>query len=144
MTLVVQGIPEGKRRPRFSRSAYGVRTYKDSRDEKYEDLVRTAYMLARRENAPDWDYEDGAVAVDMVAVYPVPESWSKAKRVRAMTGLLLPAKKPDCDNILKQMDALNGVAWRDDAQVVRASIVKKYGAAPCLIIDIHSALTREG
>lgn len=38
-----------------------------------------------------------------------------------------PAVKPDVDNYLKTvLDALNGVAWKDDAQVVDVAIAKRY------------------
>lgn len=37
--------------------------------------------------------------------------------------------KPDCDNIAKAiLDALNGVAYDDDKQVVRLHVEKEYGA----------------
>ena len=45
-------------------------------------------------------------------------------------GKLLPTKKPDVDNVAKSvLDALNGVAWLDDSQVVRLEISKSYSAA---------------
>lgn len=38
-----------------------------------------------------------------------------------------PDKKPDADNILKAvLDALNGVAYEDDRQVVEVLCIKKY------------------
>jgi Holliday junction resolvase RusA-like endonuclease len=40
-----------------------------------------------------------------------------------------PAGKPDWDNYGKLAgDALNGVAWRDDGQIVRGSVAKVYSA----------------
>ena len=42
-----------------------------------------------------------------------------------------PAKRPDFDNIGKIIaDALNGVAYRDDAQIVEAKLVKIYVDGP--------------
>ena len=53
--------------------------------------------------------------------------------------LILPTKKPDTDNIAKAiLDALNGVAYYDDAQVVELHVVKKYSDEPraeVMIID---------
>ena len=38
-----------------------------------------------------------------------------------------PAKKPDADNIAKIIcDALNGIAYQDDAAVAELSVVKKW------------------
>ena len=42
-----------------------------------------------------------------------------------LNGELLPAKKPDIDNIVKAvLDALNEVAYRDDTQVVELQVRK--------------------
>lgn len=42
-------------------------------------------------------------------------------------GLISPTKKPDMDNVVKiVLDALNGFAWHDDAQVVDLSVMKVY------------------
>lgn len=40
-----------------------------------------------------------------------------------------PTTKPDCTKLLRAVeDALTGVVWRDDAQVVEQSVTKRYGA----------------
>ena len=42
-------------------------------------------------------------------------------------GLEKPRKKPDADNIAKIiLDSLNGVAYKDDSQIVDIRIIKKY------------------
>ena len=44
-----------------------------------------------------------------------------------ISGNVFPAKKPDADNILKIVaDALNGIAYGDDKQVVTAQVQKQY------------------
>ena len=46
-----------------------------------------------------------------------PKSISKKKREELLKGY--PMKKPDLDNVAKIiLDALNGIAWKDDTQVV--------------------------
>lgn len=68
---------------------------------------------------------------EIVAVYPVPASYSKRKRVAALAGDLLPAKKPDADNVAKIIaDALGGLAYIDDAQITDLSVMKRYGEQP--------------
>ncbi len=48
-----------------------------------------------------------------------------------LAGQIKPAKKPDCDNIVKIVcDALNGFAYKDDAQVVLAQVAKEYTDEP--------------
>lgn len=65
---------------------------------------------------------------------PIPVSWSKAKKEAATKGDVLPTTKPDIDNLAKcVLDALNGIAYRDDNQVVRLEVSKFYGEPATLI-----------
>lgn len=55
-----------------------------------------------------------------------------------LNGELLPAKKPDIDNIAKAvLDALNSVAYRDDTQIVELQIRKQYSEKPRLEIRME-------
>ena len=47
---------------------------------------------------------------------------------------ILPAKKPDTDNISKIKDALNGVLYKDDAQVTDDHVIKFYSDRPRLLV----------
>lgn len=73
----------------------------------------------------------------MMAQYPIPQSWSKRKKKEAIAGLIMPTTKPDGDNILKVvLDALNGLAYDDDRQVVKMCIIKAYGVNPGLVVQV--------
>ncbi|MGU8281019.1 RusA family crossover junction endodeoxyribonuclease [Clostridium perfringens] len=63
----------------------------------------------------------------IIAYYKIPKSYTK-KRVQVIReGLEKPTKKPDADNIAKIiLDSLNGVAYKDDSQIVDIRIIKKY------------------
>ncbi len=51
--------------------------------------------------------------------------------------IIKPAKKPDCDNIMKIIcDALNGFAYKDDAQIVLAQIGKEYAEDGRTVVKI--------
>lgn len=68
---------------------------------------------------------------------PIPVSWSKSKKESAIRGDVLPTTKPDIDNLAKcVLDALNGIAYRDDNQVVRLESSKFYGD-PATLISIE-------
>ncbi|WXL80106.1 RusA family crossover junction endodeoxyribonuclease [Clostridium perfringens] len=42
-------------------------------------------------------------------------------------GLEKPRKKPDADNIGKIiLDSLNGIAYKDDSQIIELSVIKSY------------------
>lgn len=49
----------------------------------------------------------------------------------------LPGKKPDFDNIGKICcDALNGIAFHDDAQIVDGRVIKLYAEQPRIEVEI--------
>lgn len=80
---------------------------------------------------------EGALALAVAIVLPVPPSWPAKRRSEALAGAAWPIGRPDADNYLKLVcDALNGVAWRDDCQVVQASVAKRYGAEPMTTLVI--------
>ncbi len=112
--------PIGKARPRMTKSGH-VYTPKETRDA--ELAIMQAYELFRGRLI-----EKGVpVSLDVVAYFPIPQSWSNIKKMAVMDGDILPTKKPDADNILKLVaDALNGAAYEDDAQVIDMRISKRY------------------
>ena len=52
-----------------------------------------------------------------------------------------PTVKPDVDNFLKaSLDALNGIAYDDDAQIIEINASKKYGPVGGIFVDIKPYL----
>lgn len=48
-----------------------------------------------------------------------------------------PITKPDWDNVGKIVsDALNGIAYRDDSQIVDARVVKRYSDNPMVKVSV--------
>lgn len=133
----LSGDPKGKGRPRFSRK--GGFAYTPTPTRNYEAALRLAGQAAMFTTPPI----EGALKVDVLAAFSVPLSWSKKKREQALMGLIRPTGRPDLDNIIKMLDALNGVVWRDDAQIVVANIRKRYADRPRLRIEVE-ALMGEG
>ena len=85
------------------------------------------------------NYEySGAVKVEVIEYRKIPKSWSKIKRAAALENKIRPVTKPDTDNILKIVkDALNGVLWKDYAQVVSDKIEKFYAQEPRLVVRVE-------
>lgn len=109
----VFGKVMGKGRPRFTRGGHAY-TPKATRD--YERAIREAY-----ENAPMRPPEQfsGPIAVCIMTYRQLPKSTPKSVLSEHDT------HKPDIDNVAKiVLDALNGVAWDDDAQVTSLTVVK--------------------
>jgi Holliday junction resolvase RusA-like endonuclease len=74
---------------------------------------------------------DGPVKVRMNLLCPIPASWSRLKQWRAREGHIRPTTKPDVDNVIKAVfDAINGVVWKDDVQVVELVLSKGYAENP--------------
>lgn len=109
----VWGKVMGKGRPRFTRCGH---TYTPKATRDYERLIRAAY-----ENAHERPPEpfSGPLDVTIVTSRQLPKSTPKSVIREPDT------HKPDVDNIAKiVLDALNGVAWLDDAQVTSLTVVK--------------------
>ncbi len=120
MDFLVNGRPQGKQRPRFSRISKTV--YTPTKTAKYEKQIAKAYTESGGKCIP----ADCYVSVTVSAFFPVPKSYSKKKREDCLERILRPDKKPDMDNILKVvLDGLNRVAYEDDKQVIEL-IGRKY------------------
>ncbi len=70
-----------------------------------------------------------SVRLTCVIYRAVPKSWSRRKRADAITDKIRPTTKPDLDNLIKGIkDALSGVWYKDDSQVVEYGKVGKWYA----------------
>ena len=113
VSFYVFGKVRGKGRPSFTRCGHAY-TPKPTRD--YEMAIREAF-----ENAPGRPPEpfSGPIAVCIMTYRQLPKSTPKSVSSEHDT------HKPDIDNVAKiVLDALNGVAWEDDAQVVSLTVSK--------------------
>lgn len=114
----------GKQRPRFSfksQHAYTPRTTLDA-----EKAIRRSAMEAMRTAGLSVAPEDVPVRVVMTAYLLIAKSATKKKKRAVDEGALPCLKKPDVDNVLKLTDALNGIVFEDDKQIVLASSGKRY------------------
>ena len=126
----VPGVPVGKGRPRFS----GRGVYTPEKTQAYEELVRLKYWAAARGEKRI----EGPVSLTVTAYFAPPASASKAARDAMIQGRERPCRKPDFDNILKIIaDALNRVAWKDDAQVTRCVIEKRYAERARIVVSVR-------
>lgn len=140
--FTVPGRPRGKQRPRVTKN--GSFTPKETR--KYEAAVKMAFNTERWVSGTVYDSSNVTQAEAAITAYfPVPSSWPKAKRECAFgtpyTG------KPDADNIAKIiLDALNGIAYTDDAMVTCVNVAKRYcceGEQPRVEVTLALALPNE-
>ena len=122
--------PVGKGRPRFTRHGHAY-TPKTTRD--FEESVAQAFRVAY----PNHEPYKGAVSIEVYAFFAIPESWTKKKREAALAGEVMHTGRPDADNCLKVIeDALNGLAFNDDAQITDVSVQKRYASRPRVEVNI--------
>jgi len=133
--FTIPGEPQGKGRPKFSKRGNITIARTPEKTVIYENLVRMEYQ---RQCGNFRFGDDEQLSMTVNAYYSIPKSASKAKRTAMENGKTLPTKKPDVDNVLKVIaDSLNQIAYRDDAQIVRAIINKRYALTPCVCVEIE-------
>ena len=121
-TAVVLGDPVAQGRPRFSRQGGFVKAYDPSKSRDYKSYVR----LIAAQNAPDSPVE-GAIEFSLRIYRAIPKGMPKYKREAAKAGTLRPVTKPDVSNVLKGVeDALKGVWYKDDSQIVGYGVLGKW------------------
>ena len=78
------------------------------------------------------------VTLRIVARFLPPKSTSKKRTALMLDGKELPLKKPDIDNIVKVVaDALNGVAYHDDTQIIMVVAKKVYSSLEGLDVTVE-------
>lgn len=127
----VPGQPQGKGRAKVTTRGRYAHAYTPAKTVAYEDLIKTFFYNN------DCQHLNGMLKLTVKAFYKIPQSFSRKKRNDALNGNLAPLTKPDVDNILKVVcDALNGIAYEDDKQIVYQEIYKYYDEVPRLQIEI--------
>lgn len=139
VTVLLPGKPQGKRRhrarvviPKGGRKPW-VQEYPDPAGVAYEEELAVAGRDAMGALPP---YQ-GPLTAFVEAFVPIPSSWSKRDRERAAAGELWPVTKPDGDNYAKVAgDALNGICWVDDSQIVMWQALKRYSDFPRMRVSV--------
>lgn len=131
INLTIPGEPCAKGRPRLGK--WG--TYSPTKTVNAETLIKELYIMQH-----NGEKVDGQVNLMVKAYFKIPKSTSKKVAEQMRLGILRPIKRPDGDNILKLCsDALNGLAYDDDSQVVTAIVEKHYSDEPRVEIMILQA-----
>jgi len=128
--FTVPGQPQGKGRPRVTRNG----TYTPQKTKDYQNLI-----AAIADSKCDNYYIDEPLKATIECYYQIPKSMPKYKRVMVASGQLFPIVKPDIDNVAKAiLDALNGVVYKDDNQIIELYINKQYSDNPRVEVKIES------
>lgn len=130
--FTIPGEPTGKARPRvFNRGGKSM-AITPQKTVMYENLIKTCFT----EQCGTF-FGEKQLAMKITAFYQIPKSASKKKSDVMLSGEIRPTKKPDLSNVIKCVeDALNGVAYGDDSQIVWLMGEKYYSNIPCVKVEI--------
>ena len=119
----VFGKPRGKQRPRLCSVGGRNIVYTPKQTIEYEKLIKASYIASSKVCFE----KDIPIEVNILAYF-----FHKSL-------IEFATKKPDADNIIKiVLDALNKVAFYDDAQVSKICFEKRYSKMPRLEITIQN------
>ena len=128
----VPGKIVGKERPRVNTNTLTVYTPNKTKD--YENLILQYFQI----NNPGCIMLEGRIGIEIVAYLKIPKATTKVEKEKMLKGERSPTKKPDIDNIGKVvLDALNKVAFKDDNQVSKILIEKKFAEEEKLEVKIY-------
>ena len=127
-SMSVKCVPVPKLR---SRSIKSGRHYTPAKTANFESMIKAQAKLMMGFKGPTSEPVELVVGF----YFPVSKSWTNAKKRSAINGEV--AQKPDVTNLVKSVeDALNGVVYVDDCQIVRIVAEKHFVDAGCEGVDI--------
>lgn len=139
--FTIIGNPKGQGRPRITRQGNHVRVYEASKDLKNKETISSIVLTQH----PCYINAGIPIALKLSCYYPRPKMHYDAKgQVKHRFIDRVPTVKPDVSNVLKAVeDALNGVLWADDVQIVKATVEKIYATQPHMTLGvIHEETTQ--
>ena len=122
----------GKGRPRLN-SYTGV-VYTPTRTKDYEALVEQYFLL----KYPRFKALEGRIKVNIIAYFSIPKTTKKSDINEMLENNISPTKKPDIDNIVKAiLDSMNKFAFKDDNQITKLEVEKKYAIEDQVYVKIE-------
>lgn len=133
MEFVILGIPQAKQSVKFTKS--GMK-YTPAHIKQAQNSM-TLQIMNQLPNGHEPITE--AVAIQYTFEFPLTKDLKKETRQKIQCGdQVFRPKKPDIDNLQKAVnDAMNGVVYLDDSQIVKISSVKIYSETPKIIINVQ-------
>ena len=128
----VPGEIVGKERPRVN--MYTGRVYTPGKTKYYEFLIQQYIKI----KYPRYEMLEGRLSINIIAYLKIPKSTSKAKVEEMLENKISPTKKPDVDNIAKSiLDAMNNFVFKDDNQVSKISVEKRFALEEKAVIEVE-------
>lgn len=87
---------------------------------------------------------EGPLSVSLRFRMPIPKSATKRARLGMAAGEIAHTSRPDLDNCQKAiLDAMNGVVFHDDSQIVRSFTTKLYAEQPGVDVRVEAFQPQE-
>lgn len=135
LKLIIPGEPCAQGRPRFTRNGGFVKAYDPEKSRNYKAYVK--YIASQEVKDTGWKVTDEPIEVKIDAFMQIPKSKPKKFQRAAIEGSIRPTKKPDVDNLFKAVtDALSGIVYADDKQIVKAAQSKWYAEEPRMEVSV--------
>ena len=127
--LTIPGEPVTKARPRVTQAGF---TYTPAKTKNYETFVRELFYAEHGQVMMD-----GPIKAEIVAYFPIPQSATKGLKAKMATEQFPHTKSRDADNVAKSvLDALNGVAYKDDCQIADLLVLKRFSELPRVTLSL--------
>lgn len=122
----------GKERPRLNMITGHV--YTPNKTKEYETLIQQEFIVKYKKI----EQIETRVLIEIIAHIKIPKNAKKGDREKMLLDEISPIKKPDIDNIAKVvLDSLNKFIIKDDTQVSKIIIEKKYSETEKLEIKVE-------
>lgn len=144
LSFVVDGTPIGQGRISFVGKGRAIHSNHKTLIPWREKIAAEAKAAAARQG---WNPLDAPVRLRATFYLDRPKHHRTARGLLRSNAPTWPAKRPDLDHLLRALgDALTGIAWYDDSQIVQVRGAKRFcdpAAAmqtPGVVIEVHPAL----
>ena len=139
ISFTVPGEAKPQGRPRTRVIGGHAAIYDDPKSRSYKGLIQLHAIEEMKAQGIEWPLAPSPLGftVALVVKRRIPKSFSKKKAKLALDGDIRPQVKPDLDNVAKAfLDALTGVIWHDDTEVVDLSISRIYAESDSVLAVI--------
>jgi len=135
-------IPQPQERPRATVRGGRLWVYKDKYGAAYQKMIRNMvdYHLREKKIIVDtWDKYP--LRIDFAFYFEYPKQHRRENGELKKSAPLYHITKPDISNLVKSVeDALNGILWRDDSQIMHVGAQKFFSNFYGIRIEITSVL----
>lgn len=131
LNLTIPGPPVGKQRPRICRAGHA---FTPAKTVNYETLIKELFAVKYPNHTP-WT---GPLLLHVTAFFAIPKSTAKKRVAEMESERVWYPHRIDGDNLWKIIaDALNGLAYMDDGQLVDGRVLKYYSPRPRVEIELE-------